>query len=176
MIAYPAPRPRVDPKRQENHGGCIIICLLLFKMTVFPFFKNLERLQIWIAGGFLRHKVWVPFLPIGTVKVSHYHLLTLDLDSFFIDNLKRSQIFSTTHDEETRGLLTVQRQKGVVLALGALGAASMWEAVFADVGVTLLAVLNVLRILRTGKVFPPGSRRKKCMHRKDKEVRWPLKL
>ena len=45
--------------------------------------------------------------------------------------------------------------KGVVLALGALGAASMWEAVFADVGVTLLAVLNVLRILRTGKSILP---------------------
>jgi Cd2+/Zn2+-exporting ATPase len=37
--------------------------------------------------------------------------------------------------------------KVVVLALGALGVATMWEAVFADVGVTLLAVLNSLRLL-----------------------------
>ncbi|MCE5330272.1 cadmium-translocating P-type ATPase [bacterium] len=38
--------------------------------------------------------------------------------------------------------------KIVILTLGAFGAASMWEAVFADVGVTLLAVLNTLRVLR----------------------------
>lgn len=38
--------------------------------------------------------------------------------------------------------------KGVVLGLGALGMASMWAAVFADVGVALLAVGNSLRILR----------------------------
>ncbi|MFO7875405.1 MAG: heavy metal translocating P-type ATPase [Desulfovermiculus sp.] len=38
--------------------------------------------------------------------------------------------------------------KGVVMSLGALGLASMWAAVFADVGVALLAVGNSLRILR----------------------------
>lgn len=37
--------------------------------------------------------------------------------------------------------------KLVVLGLGAFGLASMWEAVFADVGVALLAVFNALRIL-----------------------------
>ncbi|ABY92074.1 heavy metal translocating P-type ATPase [Thermoanaerobacter sp. X514] len=41
--------------------------------------------------------------------------------------------------------------KIVVLALGALGVPTMWEAVFADVGVALLAVLNALRVL-TGAV------------------------
>ncbi|MCL2373739.1 MAG: cadmium-translocating P-type ATPase, partial [Treponema sp.] len=38
--------------------------------------------------------------------------------------------------------------KGVFLVLGALGAASMWEAVFADVGVALLATLNAARVIR----------------------------
>jgi len=38
--------------------------------------------------------------------------------------------------------------KGIFLALGAFGAATMWEAVFADVGVSLLAVLNAMRIMR----------------------------
>ena len=38
--------------------------------------------------------------------------------------------------------------KGVFLVLGALGVASMWEAVFADVGVTLLATLNAARVIR----------------------------
>lgn len=38
--------------------------------------------------------------------------------------------------------------KLIVLILGALGVASLWEAVFADVGVSLLAILNAIRILR----------------------------
>jgi Cd2+/Zn2+-exporting ATPase len=36
--------------------------------------------------------------------------------------------------------------KAVVLILGAGGLATMWEAVFADVGVALLAILNAVRI------------------------------
>ncbi len=42
--------------------------------------------------------------------------------------------------------------KGVVLLLGAFGIASMWEAVFADVGVALLAVLNSMRAMRVDKI------------------------
>lgn len=38
--------------------------------------------------------------------------------------------------------------KVIVLALGAGGLASMWEAVFADVGVALLAILNAVKIQR----------------------------
>ncbi|GEK91148.1 heavy metal translocating P-type ATPase [Alkalibacterium kapii] len=37
--------------------------------------------------------------------------------------------------------------KAVFLILGAFGIATLWEAVFADVGVTVLAVLNAMRIL-----------------------------
>lgn len=36
--------------------------------------------------------------------------------------------------------------KLIVLILGAIGLASMWEAVFADVGVAFLAILNAIRI------------------------------
>ena len=39
--------------------------------------------------------------------------------------------------------------KIVVLILSALGIANMWEGVFADVGVTLIAVLNSMRALKT---------------------------
>jgi Zn2+/Cd2+-exporting ATPase len=38
--------------------------------------------------------------------------------------------------------------KVIVMALGAGGLATMWEAVFADVGVALLAILNAVRIQR----------------------------
>jgi len=38
--------------------------------------------------------------------------------------------------------------KGAILILGALGFANMWLAVFADVGVAALAILNSMRTLR----------------------------
>lgn len=41
--------------------------------------------------------------------------------------------------------------KGLVLVLGAMGIATMWEAVFADVGVAFLAVCNALRAMYVKK-------------------------
>jgi len=41
--------------------------------------------------------------------------------------------------------------KAVFIVLGAWGAASLWEAVFADVGVSLVAVANAARALRAPK-------------------------
>lgn len=38
--------------------------------------------------------------------------------------------------------------KFIVLILGALGVANMWEAVFADVGVSVIAILNSMRVLK----------------------------
>ena len=39
--------------------------------------------------------------------------------------------------------------KALVLLLGALGMANMWEAVFADVGVSVIAIVNSMRALKT---------------------------
>lgn len=41
--------------------------------------------------------------------------------------------------------------KLLILVLGAIGLANMWEAVFADVGVSVLAILNAMRALRSKK-------------------------
>ncbi len=38
--------------------------------------------------------------------------------------------------------------KALVLLLGAFGVANMWEAVFADVGVSVIAILNAMRALK----------------------------
>lgn len=38
--------------------------------------------------------------------------------------------------------------KGLFLLFGAFGVATMWEAVFADVGVAVLAILNAMRVMR----------------------------
>ena len=39
--------------------------------------------------------------------------------------------------------------KAAFLILGAFGMANMWEAVFADVGVSVIAIINAMRALRT---------------------------
>ena len=36
--------------------------------------------------------------------------------------------------------------KGIFLVLGTIGLATMWEAVFADVGVSFVAILNAIRL------------------------------
>ena len=38
--------------------------------------------------------------------------------------------------------------KGLILILGALGMANMWAAVFADVGVAVIAILNSMRVMK----------------------------
>ena len=42
--------------------------------------------------------------------------------------------------------------KAVCLILGALGLANMWAAIFADVGVMVIAVLNAIRALMVRKL------------------------
>ncbi len=47
-----------------------------------------------------------------------------------------------------QNIILAMSVKAVFIALGAVGLASLWSAVFADVGVALLAILNASRILR----------------------------
>ncbi|MDR1229847.1 MAG: cadmium-translocating P-type ATPase [Spirochaetaceae bacterium] len=51
----------------------------------------------------------------------------------------------------TQNIVFALSVKGVILVMGALGIATMWEAVFGDVGVALIAVLNAMRVMKTGK-------------------------
>ena len=57
-----------------------------------------------------------------------------------------------------QNIILAMAVKAVFIALGAFGLASLWAAVFADVGVALLAILNASRILRVKSVgYPAGS-------------------
>ncbi|GAB3840948.1 heavy metal translocating P-type ATPase [Hymenobacter jeollabukensis] len=58
------------------------------------------------------------------------------------------RIARATHSVVWQNIWLAFGVKAVVLALGAGGLATMWEAVFADVGVALLAILNAVRIQR----------------------------
>lgn len=61
------------------------------------------------------------------------------------------QVAKKTHRIVWQNIILALGIKAVVLLLGALGSATMWEAVFADVGVALLAVLNAMRAMKVDK-------------------------
>ena len=57
------------------------------------------------------------------------------------------RIARKTHRITVQNIVFALGMKSIFLALGALGIANLWIAVFGDVGVMLLAVLNALRVL-----------------------------
>ena len=58
------------------------------------------------------------------------------------------QVAKATRRIAQQNIVIALSIKGIFLALGALGLAGMWEAVFGDVGVALIAVFNAMRILK----------------------------
>lgn len=58
------------------------------------------------------------------------------------------RIARTTKQIVVQNIVLAISVKVIVMVLGAAGYASMWGAVFADVGVALLAILNAIRILK----------------------------
>ena len=71
-----------------------------------------------------------------------------DKPSKIVDGIKTSRRTLRVVYENLYGALGI---KGAILILSALGISNMWVAVFGDVGVTILAVLNSLRLLKKSK-------------------------
>ena len=77
-------------------------------------------------------------------------------DAIIASGLKDGMTISFHHsfregDKVIGQVLTAIRAlgiKGLCLVLGAMGIANMWAAIFADVGVMVIAVLNAIRALR----------------------------
>ncbi|ERT06109.1 cadmium-translocating P-type ATPase [Lyngbya aestuarii BL J] len=59
------------------------------------------------------------------------------------------KIGKKTHKIVWQNIFFALGVKGIFILLGIVGIATLWEAVFADVGVALLAILNASRVLRT---------------------------
>ncbi|AHJ12282.1 heavy metal translocating P-type ATPase [Sulfurospirillum multivorans] len=57
------------------------------------------------------------------------------------------KIAHKTHVIVWQNIIFALGVKGIILIMGAMGIATMWEAVFGDVGVALIAVLNATRVL-----------------------------
>ncbi|WP_306350224.1 heavy metal translocating P-type ATPase [Flavobacterium sp. '19STA2R22 D10 B1'] len=79
---------------------------------------------------------------------------TIETADIVIQNDQPLKIFTSINIGQKTKKIVVQNitlafvVKAIVLVLGAGGLASMWEAVFADVGVALIAILNAVRIQR----------------------------
>jgi Cd2+/Zn2+-exporting ATPase len=74
-------------------------------------------------------------------------VLMTDEPSKLVDAIETA---NATRRIVTQNIVLALGTKGIILLLGAVGMASMWGAVFADVGVSLLAVVNAMRLLRRG--------------------------
>ncbi|PRR85852.1 Cadmium, zinc and cobalt-transporting ATPase [Clostridium luticellarii] len=51
-----------------------------------------------------------------------------------------------------QNIILAMSVKIIVLILGAGGIATLWEAVFADVGVTILAIINAVRVMKVKNI------------------------
>jgi Zn2+/Cd2+-exporting ATPase len=58
------------------------------------------------------------------------------------------QVARKTHSIVWQNIIFALAVKGLFIILGAIGLATMWEAVFADVGVALAAIFNATRVLK----------------------------
>lgn len=72
-------------------------------------------------------------------------VLMTDEPSKIISAIK---IAKKTHRIVWQNIIFALGVKAIVLLLGAFGVATMWEAVFADVGVALIAVINAMRAMK----------------------------
>lgn len=80
-------------------------------------------------------------------------VLMTDEPSKLVDAIK---IAKRTHRIVWQNVIFALGVKAVILILGAMGIATMWEAVFGDVGVALIAVLNAMRVLKVKKEVTYG--------------------
>jgi len=70
----------------------------------------------------------------------------LGCDSFHADLLPEEKV-SIFEKLNSQNIILAFAVKGIFIVFGTMGMASMWEAVFADMGTALLAVANSTRII-----------------------------
>lgn len=81
----------------------------------------------------------------AAIEASDVVIMTDQLSSI----IKAFSIAKKTHGVVWQNIVAALGVKALVMILGAFGMASIWEAVFADVGVALLAILNAMRVIES---------------------------
>ena len=96
----------------------------------------LSRAEIGIAMGAIGNQASIEAADVVLMQDEPHQLLTA------------VQMAHKTKSIMWQNIIFALSVKAVVMAAGTLGLATLWEAVIADVGVTLLAIANSARLLR----------------------------
>jgi Cd2+/Zn2+-exporting ATPase len=96
----------------------------------------MSKAEIGIAMGAIGNQVSIEAADIVLMQDEPHQLLTA------VRMARKTKIVMW------QNILLALGTKSAVMVLGTMGLATLWEAVIADVGVTLLAVINATRLLR----------------------------
>lgn len=132
-----------------------IVCYGALALAIFPpvvrmlFISAAPQWGIWIyrALGFDKSRYWYRYGAMGSdAAIEEADIVLMDDEPMQI--AKAIKISRKCIGIVYQNILFALVIKFACLALGAFGIANMWFAIFADVGVMILAILNAIRALR----------------------------